>query len=385
VVTLAARHPPIGSVKRSVAGLATLALLLWPAVRSAAQGDSASQAATPVIVAEVQQAPAIVSLPLTGSVVARRVSRVSSQVQGFISTLHADIGDSVDAGEELARLDDALERSAVQAATAAVKQAQARLDDAVRRRDEAVELVAEKNIAATQYQSLEAEVLQEAAGLEGLRAELARRREILARHSIRAPFAGVIARRLSEAGQWVQAGDPVVELHELDVVRVQTEVPQAWYSRVSIGTPARLVFDAYPDQPMDASVSIRVSVADSAARTFPVLLQLDNSARDLTPGMSVRVSLAVTGNGNGGDTLQLPRDALVRGPDGITRVWVVREDRSGALRGEPMAVRTGRSFGSRVEIVEGDIRLDDRVVVRGNESLRAGEPVRIVTEASGGR
>jgi RND family efflux transporter MFP subunit len=173
-----------------------------------------------------------------------------------------------------------------------------------------------------------------------------------------------------------------VELHEIDVVRVRAEVPQAWFRRVDIGTPAELRFDARPDELVTARVDIRVAVADAAARTFPVFLELDNASRRITPGMSVRVGLQVAGD-RSAETLQVPRDAIVRGPDGITRVWVVRDAGSGVTEARPVAVRLGRSFGAAVEVTGGEIALDDRVVVRGNETLRAGEPVRVVPAPTG--
>jgi membrane fusion protein (multidrug efflux system) len=375
------RHAPSASPRcasnaalyAAAAGLAAFLLSPSPA--------RAQAAPTPVVVANVTEAPALLTLPLTGTVEPRRLSRVAAQVAGYVSDLRVDDGDSVASGDVLAALDDALERAAVRAARATLQQGRVRLADAERRRDEAIPLVADGNIPRTQYDSLEAEVAQERAGVTRLEAELSRRDEFLARHQVRAPFNGLVARRLTETGQWVLAGTPVVELQELDVVRVRAEVPQTWFSKVDAGTPAELIFDAYPQRPLNTRVSIKVGVADAAARTFPVLIELDNRARELTPGMSVRIGLQVTSDRTG-ESLQVPRDAIVRGPDGIARVWVVREDGGGA-QARPVPVRLGRSFGTNVEIVDGEVVTGDRVVVRGNETLRAGERVRAVAPTAG--
>ncbi len=339
--------------------------------------------AIPVIAADVERAPMAAQVPLTGTVVARRVAQISAELAGYVASLAVDVGDEVSVGDTLADLDATIAETNLRAATASVTQARVVLADAQRRRDEARELLAESSVAESQYESLVAEAQQASAALARSEAELAQRQALLARHRIAAPFAGVVATRSTEAGEWLQPGATVVELQELDVVRVRVDVPQALYPRVAVGTDAEVTFDAYPDAPWRAAVSIRVPVADASSRAFPVLLELDNRDRRLTPGMSARVALQVTGQQRQGETVAVPRDAVVRGPDGVTRVWVIRPSGTGNTV-EPVAVRLGRSFDALVEIVDGDpLQAGQQVVIRGNETLRAGQPVRLVTTPSG--
>lgn len=335
-----------------------------------------------VIVDDVRQAPAVVSVPLTGTVLARRVAGVSAQVAGYVSSVGVEVGDSVSAGDVLVRLDDRLARAATRAAEARIEQATAQLTDVQRQLDEAQALLEQQNVAATRYETLRQQVAQGRANLAALAAERDAQATRLDQHLIRAPFDGVIVARQAEVGEWLTPGVTVVDLREVDVVRVQTDVPQQLWSQVSVGTPAQLQFDAWPEQPRRAAVSIRIAAADAAARTFPVLFELDNRDRRLTPGMSARVGLEVESE-RGGETLQVPRDAVLRGPDGVTRVWVLRPAADGATVA-PVTVTLGRSFGSRIEVIDGNLAAGDQVVVRGNETLRAGQQVRVVTELSGG-
>ncbi|MEM9384923.1 MAG: efflux RND transporter periplasmic adaptor subunit [Pseudomonadota bacterium] len=338
---------------------------------------------TPVIAAEVSLAPSAAQVPLTGTVVARRVSQVSAELAGYVASIAVDVGDEVSTGDAIAQLDATIALINLQAAQATVTQSETALADAGRRRDETRELVAKSNVAESQYESLVAEVDQAGAVLARNKAALALREALLSRHRITAPFAGVVATRSTEAGEWLQPGATVVELQELDVVRVRVDVPQALYPRIAVGTGAQVTFDAYPNEPWRAAVSIRVPVTDASNRAFPVLLELDNRDRLLTPGMSARVSLQVTGERRG-ETVAVPRDAVSRGPDGVTRVWVIRAATNSDRTVQPVAVRLGRSFDALVEVIGGDpLQAGEQVVIRGNETLRAGQSVRLVNTPSG--
>jgi hypothetical protein len=115
-----------------------------------------------------------------------------------------------------------------------------------------------------------------------------------------------------------------------------------------------------------------VPISDPSARTFLVRAWLDNAEGRMTPGMSARASLRI---GTGREGVVVPRDAIIRYPDGRTIVWVAAgggEQR----RVEERRVRTGIATAEAVEIREG-LEVGTEVVVRGNESLRQDQEVRV--------
>jgi membrane fusion protein (multidrug efflux system) len=158
---------------------------------------------TPVDTEIVRVAPIIHKLELSGTVTSPQVSQISTSVEGLIRAVHYDSGASVTAGEVLLELDDELEEAVFQQADARTKQAEAELEDARRR------LRIAKNLAARSYgprnevEAREAEVQIDAAALESFKALRARQKAILERHKVKAPFAGVISKRMAELGQWV--------------------------------------------------------------------------------------------------------------------------------------------------------------------------------------
>ena len=350
---------------------------LFPLLLAASLVHGQEEKAIPVKIVKTIIAPVHEELPLTGSVTTRRLSRISPEVAGLVATLHVDEGDEVKQGDTLLELDKVLAGIDSAAARARVKEAQARLKEAVRQKDEAAELVAKKHIPATRYEATLAMVEMDTAVLERLKKELNRREEIVSRHVIKAPFDGVITQKMIEKGEWVSIDTPLLELAEINLLRVNVPVPQFYFNDLRLGTPVRLTFDAYPGRDFLAEVTMKVPMSNVSTRTFPVKIDLDNSERLLAPGMSARVIFQL--NDASELSLLLPQDAVIRKPDGSESIWVIQPG-GGSLTARQVQVRTGRSYRENIEITAGEVQAGDRVVVRGNEILRPGQFVEIKEE-----
>ncbi len=349
-----------------------LCLLLLP------QLAAAQQSSTPVSVVSASRTSLYEEIPLSGTVLAWRVSRISPKLEGLIAEMLVDDGAEVEAGEIMLTLDATMAEIELSRARAALAEAAARLTEARRQRDEAQELVAKKHIAATDYAARQAEVDIRTAMLQGLRAELARNQETLSRHKVYAPFDGVIAAKLVEVGQWVQTSTALVELVEIDTLRVDVPVPQHFFGLVDVGTAARIRFDARPGQDVAGKVTMKIPVGDDSARTFPVRIEIDNDSRAIAPGMSARVYFRIKQATPG---LLVPRDTIVKKPDGTELVWVLAEE-DGVLKVRPVSVQSGKAYQGKVEIISGALNEGDRLVIRGNEILRPGQRVHISRELS---
>ena len=129
-------------------------------------------------------------------------------MSGLISTVHVDAGDRVEKGEPLIDLDRAVAELDLRRARAAVTEAQAHLTESIRLRDEARELISGRSISESQALAAQARE----AVLSRVRAKRAQQAETVRRHTIIAPFPGVISRKRTEAGEWVQPGAAVLDL-----------------------------------------------------------------------------------------------------------------------------------------------------------------------------
>jgi RND family efflux transporter MFP subunit len=321
-------------------------------------------------VVDVERQPIIKEVRVNGSVVALRHAEVSAAVAGRVTQLNVDVGDQVDAGASLVQLDREIAEARLRSARAEADEAQAALEDARRRLREARNL--NQNISQSEIRSLEAEVAMDEQALERLRGVADQRRAELERHRVSAPFSGVVSRRMVDPGEWVTPGDGVMEVVNLDQLRLDFQVAQRYLPRLSADTAITAQLDALPGKAFPARVRAIVPVNDPQARTFLLRTEPQDADVALSPGMGASAVLALD---TGRESVVVPRDALIRHPDGRTTVWTLEEG-DGETRVQESRVETGLTFGGKVEIRSG-LETGARVVVEGNEALNPEQEVRI--------
>lgn len=327
----------------------------------------------PVSVATVNLSRAEDALLVNGTLVADRAARLSASVSGLVSDLLVDIGDQVEAGAPLIELDAELTGLELQRARANYQQQQATLADARRRLEEANSLIVKRSIAASEVRSLESEVQVAKSSLAASQAEVARQQALLKRHTLRAPFSGVISAKLTEVGEWLTPGTTVFELVGSDALHADFAVPQRYFPQLSLdtGLDVWLEGEIGTDNPINAKITAIVPVNDPTARTFTVRASIDD--KGLTPGMAINGRLQML-SADAAPTV--PRDALLRDSKGNVTVWLAEGD-DGDLVARRKMVKVAPGQAQQVTILDGLSR-GDRVVVRGNESLREGDKIRVV-------
>ncbi|MDX1480557.1 MAG: efflux RND transporter periplasmic adaptor subunit, partial [Woeseiaceae bacterium] len=279
----------------------------------------------------------------------------------------------VAAGDVVVTLDRELEQLAFERSAAEAAEASAALDDARRRLAEAERVGPTRAIAESEIKSLRAEVVRAEAALEAAVAARRQREAVVRRHTVRAPFGGVVSRRVAEAGEWVNPGNGLVELVATEGLRFDFRVPQSHFARLGPDTPVDITLDAAPGASIAGRIQAIVPVKDPGARTFLLRVVADGAgAVSATPGMSAQARLRIDAGRTG---VVVPRDALLRYPDGRTTVWVVDSGGDGPLVRE-RRVDIGVEFDGLVEIRSG-LDAEALVVTRGNEVLRDGQPVSI--------
>ena len=357
-------------------------LCLFPA---AAPLPAAPQDPRPVSVTRPVREPLVTTLELTGSLTARRQSRLSARTSGLIQRLQVDAGHAVKQGDILMELDPALAELALEKTAAQRRQAELELAEADRLLAEGKNLARVGGFSRSEAETRETNVRVRRALLESLTVQVREQEEIIARHRLPAPFSGVISRKLAEEGEWVQTGTPVLELVETGAPWLDVQAPQEAYAMLredgeENGAPRLAIavhLDAFPETALPARISALVPVKDEVARTFLVRLKLEDPRQLAAPGMSARARFTLRSRD---PAVQVERDAVVRLPDGTAMVWVVGGD-AGAPVAQRREVELGRTLTRLVEVRRG---LDDTppVVVRGNEGLRENQPVTVLPGAA---
>jgi RND family efflux transporter MFP subunit len=349
---------------RPLIAFATAALL--PLTLSAAD-------APPIDVARSETRDIVQEVAVNGTVTSPRAAVLSPSVGGLIEDVAVDAGDRVEAGAVLVALDRELGELTLARFRAEAAQARTSLEDARRRLAEAVEVGPERGISESEIKSRRAAVAGAEAALQAAEAAASQQAAVVRRHEVRAPFGGVVSQRLAEVGEWVNPGDALVELVATEGLRFDFPVPQAYFSRIRPDTPVTVTLDALPDRRLQADIRAIVPVNDPRARTFLLRVTADTDGDvAVTPGMSARAGIRID---TGRRAVTVPRDALLRYPDGRKTVWVTEAD-SGETRVREQLVDTGLEFDGVIEIRDG-LESGLTVVTRGNESLQDGQSVRI--------
>jgi membrane fusion protein (multidrug efflux system) len=332
----------------------------------------------PVSVVRSVRATIAEEVSLTGNLQARRVSLLSAEVDGLVARLSVDEGDHVFLQQVVLSLDDELSVIAQARALAEVEEASARHTEAERLYGDLTELAKRQHVPKTNVESARAEIQFAQAALKQAQSDQRRAQALLKRHTVHAPFDGVVTRKLVEVGQWVETSSALIELVETRFLRLEAPVPQFYFTRVQPGTRVAIRFDSLPKQIFEAAITTTIPVSDSAARTFPIRIDLANEQGLLAPGMSARVILQLDSEA-GEKALMVPQDAIVRRPDGTETLWTI-EIEDGITKAAPRVVRTGRVYHNNVEILSDNLQPGTQVIVRGNEILRPGQAVTVAEE-----
>lgn len=309
----------------------------------------------------------------TGSVTAERRSSLSARTAGLVSDVAVDAGSRVEKGEVLMELDSALARLALERSKEALREAHSGLAERKRLFDEGQKLAKTGGLPKTEAEARQAALSVQTAAVNQLEVNVRERTEILDRHRVIAPFSGVISSKLTEVGEWVETGVPVLDLVEVDAVRFDAQLPQERYASLSMDTPVTVRLDSMPDRKLPAKILAKVPVKDPISRTFLLRLAVEAPPGVMAPGVSGRAAFRIR---KSAEALTIPRDAMVRQPDGGITAWVVNGD-SPDLRVAARPVTVGGNLSGTVEILSG-LEEGQRVVLRGNETLREGQAIRIL-------
>ncbi|MGH9381374.1 MAG: efflux RND transporter periplasmic adaptor subunit [Thermoanaerobaculia bacterium] len=323
-------------------------------VPAASNGNVTEERLTQVQVEAVEPRPAVETIEVAADVLADRRATLAAEVAGTVEAVEADLGDRVGAGAVLIRIDTSGIATEVEEAEANFRQAE---EDAAR----AEALFEKRSITRDRLTAART-------ALDVSRARLESAHIRLGDLTVRAPWAGEVASRMVEVGDYVDVGDGMLELVAVDRLKIRAEVAAEDAQYIEQGEPATLRLQALPGEIFEAEV-VRIGASlTSTSRTLPIEVELANPGGRLKPGMFGRLTLP---RRQLEAALLVPLAALVDYEDG--KVVYVVED--GVARRRP--VTPGAVIGERVAVEEG-LAAGDRVIVRGQDQVADGQQVEVV-------
>lgn len=322
--------------------------------------------AHPVEVAEVAEIATDRDFALTGVTRAADRAQLAFQVSGRLAERSVSIGDKVAKGDPIARLEQPELRPAAAAARAQAAQLATQLAQAERDLARVRDLYAQQAATKQELESAQSQRDGLAAALRRARAEADRAERLLAETDITAPVAGTVAQVHYEAGEFVPAGQTVVELSGGGSLEVEIGLPETLLSEVAVGDEARLTLPL-----LGGGVTGRVTELAAASpgpgRLFPAVITLAPRP-DLRPGITVAWHLHAAG----GRQLTVPV-AAIASTGGRSQPRVFRVE-NGVVRAVPVTL--GVVVGERVAVA-GELAGGDRVVTLGLDGLVDGRAVEV--------
>ena len=318
-----------------------------------------SRPPTPVVVEIAENRHLAPVTWYSGTVISRNEARLSAEISGRLDWV-AEVGDKLSAGESLARLNGALLERQLAQDRAAIAREGARLKFLEAEVVRLHRLVRNNTTTRSQFEKSVAERGVTRSEMAAARAQAAVTEERLQRTVIKAPFAGVVAERYLQTGEWADNGEAVVRLVNTGSVEIQTWVPVQSLAFVTEGSALSL--RANPHN-VKATVRTIVPVGEQRSRLYE--LRLSPGEGNWPVGRSVRVAIPTA---HPKRVVSVPRDALVLRRSGAA---VFRIDANN--KAERVVVKTGIAAGAHIEV--SGIKAGERVVTRGGERLRPGQLV----------
>jgi len=329
---------------------------------------------------------------VTGNLRAYQRAEVASQVSGSVVKADTREGQSVKKGDVLAELDSRIikleiEQSVndIQRKLAIIEQRKAEFvnyQEELNRRIKAQELadgaVSKENILRARKNVDVAKSAQTIAESDHKIAEvsLALLNIQLSDTTIRAPFDGTIIKKHTEAGEWVNPGNPIVTLISSGTIEASFEVPEHFsMQRLQTLESITVELKAQGIQIESKEITVIPDV-NPRSRRYILTVVLNSKNHFLAPGMSVSAAIPISKKK---DYLVIPADAVMRDSGGQF-AYKISKGRDGSDIAIAISLREFFAVGDSLYIESVDLKKGDQIVVEGNERLRPMSPVSILGE-----
>jgi len=319
--------------------------------------------AVTTVVAKQEDWPA--TLNAIGSVVAVHGVTLTADLPGIVDKIQFTSGQPVRAGQVLVSLDTRQEQAQLSAAKAQRDLAKLSFDRAKKLRDMEAIAQAEYDQSAAQLQQADAHVGE----IEAL----------ISRKRVRTPFAGVSGIRQVNLGQYLSAGEPIVDVQSMDPVYVNFDVPQEDVAALRIGNSVSVAAESIAIERATGKITAINSMVDATTRNMQVQATFANPHARLRPGMFVQVQVTLKA---GHSFVAIPSSAINYAPYGNS-VFIVSDMKGPngkTYRGvRQQFVKLGSMRGDQVAVAEG-VKPGDEVVSSGVFKLRNGAGVIVNNE-----
>lgn len=318
-------------------------------------------------------------LVLPGSLQAYEESPIYARTSGYLLRWYKDIGSHVNKGELLAEIDTPEVDQELSQARAARQQTVAQRDLAKISAERWQNLRKTDSVSQQEADTQSSGYQQAQANLAAADANVRRLEQLESFKHVYAPFSGVLVKRNVDPGALINAGSGGVELFilaKVDLLRVFTNVPQAYSPAIKNGMQAYVTLPEIPGQKFSGTVARTAEAIDPATRTLLTEVDVPNKDGRLLRGSFGEVHFSPHINAA---KMTVPVNAMLFRQEG-PRLAVVGPDNKVQLR--PITI--GRDYGASLEVLEG-VSVEDRIIINPADSLENGQTVNVAPDSEEGK
>jgi len=364
-----------------VTGVLLLALISFPVWRSITSHARANATVTPmdlrpfVAVARVSREDLYNQVTIPAEFRPYVQVELHAKVSGYLDHMNVDIGDKVEASQEIATLDVPELKDELDNAIAALKKAEANYTNAnlIYTRLVAVNRDQPNGVALQELDAAEAKDRDTAAAVAGAKAEVEKYQTLLGYTHIVAPFKGVITRRYVDPGALIQSGTtsatqslPLVRLSDNYHLRLDFPVSVAYVKDIRVGDPVEVKVESLGGKTFAATISRYTYNVDEDTRTMLTEIEVPNPNLELVPGMYASLILKVQRRPQ---ALAIPVEAV--SSDKAPIVYLV--DSEGVIEERPVTL--GLETPGKYEVISG-LQEGDLVMIGSRSQVKPGQKVR---------
>ncbi|MBE9504279.1 MAG: efflux RND transporter periplasmic adaptor subunit, partial [Proteobacteria bacterium] len=301
----------------------------------------------------------------SGTVYYKEVSNVACEVRGRVDTVNVEEGSRVKKGDLLVKLNSDILEKSLEAANASLSQAGNDLEKAKNDLKRIENLYKENSIAQQTYDDHTFNVKGLGNRVASLAADAGRLNIEVSKTRIVAPFSGIVISRQVDRGEWCSDGAVVALVAYDKVIDVVVDVPEEIIMHVKKGMKVNL---RVAGNELKGKVAAIIPRGDISTRTFPVKIRAKNRL-SLVEGME---GIARLPAGKKEESLLVHRDAIIR-KFGKTIVFTVIDSKAKSI---PVNITgyQGELVGLRAE----NLKAGMKVIIKGNERVREGQPVIVI-------
>ena len=363
------------TVNQKQAGIVLLAFALLPLLGACGSDEeSVAEPIRPVRVVTVEKREAGETISLTGQVHAQEEVSLSFRVGGRMIERAVNVGDRVEAGQVIARIDPEPARNALQTARANLAAAMGQVTRVRNDYDRQETLLAQGWTTRARYDEAQEARKSAEAQLDSAQAQLNIAEDQLGYTELVADGPGIVTARGAEPGEVVAAGRMIVQLARQGGRDAVFDVPARMIQSAPADPVISVALTSDPNVRTTGRVREVSPQADPVTRTFQIRIGLHNPPEAMRLGSTVVGSMQLGGAG----AIEIPASALTQS-NRQPAVWIVdRATNTVALRN----IDLERYDLARVVVAQG-LETDDIVVTAGVQALRPGQQVRILGAAQG--